>query len=525
MHGAGIVKEKMPFREYKQHTCKRFARGVEILGGSEALHDHNGVEMELTAHASRVSWDDGNRIENSVFGTGTNCDTFGALADDMVDGCTREQVVANQALCIAIGNTQNNAEVHTMPASSILVLAAVGNNVDTASKMVPLYSADFFEAFAEYYSMAGGVFTPPKSLLSKESSAVIDLQILGPNRSWQHVDARGWAHHHYACGLTSDTLIIVNRRVYVMPESSLTIVTRTFGTSLMKLSSTSSGMFSLEMRDNCYSNHNEAIRNCSGVWKKNQESGKIEMCAVKLARSSLKFTTKNVSSMQAKDSVKDEIQKEKDVVQPSIGLYPFLNNTSLSGVFVATLCTGYRKNVVLRSMSSYANTKGGGTRGTTRGGGGRQPLPPSPPDTPEDDSDDMDDMEDNSELSFPTIEAGKTLYEMKGLPAYDANQFTLCAPCYTILDVLVYAADENANVDPVALSSAEEDAKAVQLVQAVAMQIRNFNKMTVACSQATISSMDASVLTIKKADMTQEDHAILAATNIINANASTFFNL
>jgi len=119
----------------------------------------------------------------------------------------------------------------------------------------------------------------------------------------------------------------------------------------------------------------------------------------------------------------------------------------------------------------------------------------------------------------------KLYMKRKGLPACNANQFTLCAPCYTILDVLVYAADENANVDQVALSSAEEDAKAVQLVQAVAMQIRNFNKMTVACSQATISSMDASVLTIKKANMTQEDHAILAATNIINANASTFFNL
>jgi len=521
----------MPFREYKQHTCKRFARGVEILGGSEALHDHNGVGMELTAHASRVSWDDGNRVENSVFGTGTNCDTFGALADDMVDGATREQVVGNQALCIAIGNTQGNAEVHTMPASSILVLAAVGKNVDTASKMVPLYSADFFEAFAEYYSMAGGIFTPPKSLESQESksSAAIDLAILGPNRSWKHADARGWAHHHYASGLTSDTLIIVNRRVYVMPESSLTIVTRTFGTSLMKLSSTSSGMFSLEMRDNCHSNHNEAIRNCSGVWKKNEESGKIEMCAVKLARSALKFTAKNVSNMDVKNDIKDdvtdEIHQEKASVQPSTGLYPFLNNTSLNGVFVATLCTGYRKNVVLRSMSSYANTEGGGTRGTTRGGGGRQTLPPSPPAAIEDNYGSMDDMEESCELSFPTIEAGKTLYEMKGLPAYDANEFTLCAPCYTILDVLVYAADEDVNVDQVALSSAEEDAKAVQLVQAVAMQIRNFNKMTVACSRATISSMDASVLTIKKADMTQEDHAVLAATNAINANASTFFNL
>jgi len=56
--------------------------------------------------------------------------------------------------------------------------------------MVHLYSADFFEAFAEYYCMAGGVFAGPKSLESDpelrlvkcakpgESPAEIDAKIL-----------------------------------------------------------------------------------------------------------------------------------------------------------------------------------------------------------------------------------------------------------------------------------------------------------------------------------------------------------
>jgi len=528
-----VLKMKKPFNAYKEETCARFAKGVLLLKGTESLHDHNGIAMDLTAHASRVSWDDGNRIENESFGLGTNCDTFGALAEDMVEGCTREKIVNNQALCIAIGNTQNNAEVHTMPASSILVLAAVGKDGDKDNKMVPLYSADYFEAFAEYYSMAGGIFTGSDSLTSKstkcakseESASVIDLKILGEGQSWKHPDARGWAHHHFACGLTSDKMIIVNRRAYIMPESSLAIVTRTYGTGLIKLSSTSSGMFSLEMRDNCYSNHDDPIRNCSGVWKKNANTDKIEMCAIQLGKSDMDFTTKNVSSMQLvepeekkkdiKEQIKEEIKEEKEekaTVLPSTGLYPFVNNKSLRGVFMATLCTGYRKIPVKRSFCQ--------AKGATRGGAvrGRVPLP-----SPEASDDSGDDMETTSELTFPTIEAGTALYEMKGLPAYDANTMELCAPCYTILDVLVYAEDEhNGCAIP---TQEDEDVKSVKLVQAVAEQIRNFNKMTIGCSKAAISSMQDSSLLIKKKDMTEQDTATLVATKAINANASSFFGL
>ena len=212
---------------------------------------------------------------------------------------------------------------------------------------------------------------------------------------------------------------------------------------------------------------------------------------------------------------------KKAPVVPSTGLYPVVGNKSLRGVYVATLCTGYRKRPVVRA--TFARSKGAtrscATRGPTRGRGGRtvDPVP-----SPEISDDDMEDMEDTSELKFPTMEAGTALYEMKGLPAYDCNKMQLLKPCYTILDVLVYAPDTQGHVAP---TQEEADAKSVQLVKAVAEQIRNFNKMTVECSQAVISDIQNSALLLKKANMTEQDLASLAATKAINANASDFFGL
>ena len=529
MDVARKVPMKRPFPVFKTDTCESFAAGMKILNGTDALKDHHGVAMQLTAQAYGKSWHDGNRIQGSgeCFGTATNSDTFGALAEDMVNGCTRDTIMQNQALCISVGNTRDKVEVHAIHARGLLVFVGVGKHVDEDKKMVPLYSAEYYEAFAEYYCMAGGVFTGPKSLvdLSGESPAEIDAKILGGTHVWKHPDARGWAHHHYACGLTSETLIWVNRQSYVMPECSFAIVTRTYGTNLMKLSSTSSGMFSLEMGNNCYTNHEDPIRNCSGVWKKNATSGKIEMCGIKLAKSDTKFTVENVSSMLADEVKKDDKQapaeetkqvakEKKSALLPSTGLYPFVGNKSLRGVYVATLSTGYRKNSIAMTKGAAKNI----TRGNTRGGGGRTIMRSPSPEIPEE-----EDMEDNTDLSFPIMEGGTALYEMKGLPAYDCNKMLLLKPNYTILDVLVYAPDDE--VPGVALTQEQEDARSVELVKAVAEQIRNFNMMTTECAQATISDIATSALLVKKADLTEQDLASLAATKAINDNASHFFGL
>jgi len=551
----GIVRSmKKTFCEYKQEVCERFARGVDILKGTPTLRDHYGAAMVLTALASGKSWDDADRVEGEVFGLNTNCDTFGALAENMVAGCSHKTIVDNQALCIAVGNTRNDTEVHTIPACGILVLAAVGQNVASDQRMVPLYSKAYFEGFAEYYEKAGGVFTGPKSLTQRvetdnsnnedraakrlktseeedAEAAMIDAKLLGEGGEWVHPDARGWAHHHHKCGLTSETLIATKHRFMLMPESSLAIVTNTFGTSLMKLSFTSSGMFSLEMRDNCYSNHHDPIRNCSGVWKKNADTGKIDMCAIELGKSDLDFTVKNVASMNAKmsedkpvEEIKDEpiqdVKAKKPIVAPSTGLYPFLNNKDVSGVYMANLCTGYRK--IRKPSSSFCATKGigAGTRScATRGGGGRRVRTPSP----EVFCEEEEDLEATSDIKFPTIGAGLPLYEMKGLPAYDANTMELCKPSYTIMSVLVYAGDNNTS-DAVSPGEAE-DFRAVELVEAVALQIRNFNKMTADCASAVISSMKESALLIKKNTLTEQDHATLEATKTINENSANFFGL
>ena len=150
-----ISRTAKSFWEYKQFVCGRFARGVEILKNKPAMLDHYGVVMVLTALASGKSWDDADRMDGEVFGPNTNCDTFGALAENMVAGCSRKTIVDNQALCIAVGNTRDDTEVHTIPAAGILVLAAVGHNVAKDNAMVPLYSKTFFEGFAVPQSREG----------------------------------------------------------------------------------------------------------------------------------------------------------------------------------------------------------------------------------------------------------------------------------------------------------------------------------------------------------------------------------
>ena len=136
------------------------------------------------------------------------------------------------------------------------------------------------------------------------------------------------------------------------------------------------------MRDNCYSNHEDPIRNCSGVWKKNADTGKIDMCTVKLGKSDLAFTTKNVESMtvkvyenkpeeikeEIKGEIKEEIKMKQAPVAPSTRLYSFLNNNEVHGVYMANLYTRYRKIPTLAVHGGSRSIKCRG--GNFRGGGG-----------------------------------------------------------------------------------------------------------------------------------------------------------
>jgi len=89
-----------------------------------------------------------------------------------------------------------------------------------------------------------------------------------------------------------------------------------------------------------------------------------------------------------------------------------------------------------------------------------------------------------------------------------------------IMNVLVWKADGRV------LTEDEEEVKSLQLVDAVAQQIKDFDAMAKSCVQASISAIhEGKDHLIKKANMNDHELAALTATKKINASLSDFFDV
>jgi len=250
------------------------------------------------------------------------------------------------------------------------------------------------------------------------------------------------------------------------------------------------------------------------------------MAGIKLGASCLDFTADSVAKMHVevemdKDSEPAKDNKEQLLPDPSTALYPFVDNKELKGVFVTSLNMAYQTRPVLRRSTlrgghCTARTKGM-SRSITRGGGGRSvEVAPPPEALPEPKS--SGPVKATSDLKYPTIEAGDTLFQLDGMAAYNCNIHMLLKPSYTIVNLLVWK--QNSDEE---LTTEEEDVKAVQLVDAVLSQMRDFDAMAVRCVNAAVTAIDESKdHLIKKADMTDHELAALTAAKTINANAGCF---
>ena len=539
------VKTTMPFAAYKAKTCALFQRGVLLRKGHDNLLGYNKSLMNLVAKTAPVSWEDADRIENELFGNGTTVDVYGALASDIVAGCTRQQIVNNQAM--GIFDTFNR-KILSIPAGKLLVHVGVGKDVQDDKRLLPLFSAEYFNAYAEFYEMAGGVFTEPSAFTVKYESddteemraekrlkvaddigTVVD-EILGDKAQWTHKWAAAMAWDHQRNGLTTRTRIAVHAKFYIMPEdSSLAIVTNTFGPGLIKMSSTSSGLYAMSHSDaHSYGGLTDPVKTTSGCWKRNAETGLLEMAGIKLGASCMDFTADSVAKMHVVSpeiEVEMEIEpdatndKKEELPDPSTALYPFVDNKELKGVFVASVNMAYQRRPVLRGnigSAGFAQAKCM-NRGLTRGGGGRR-REVTPPRAASPEPVSSGPVKATSDLKYATIAAGDTLFKLDGMAAYDCNVHMLLKPSYTIINLLVWKEQTDAE-----LTTDEEDAKAVQLVDAVASQMRDFDTMAVRCVNAAVTAIDQSEHhLVKKADMTDHELAALTAAKKINANAACF---
>jgi len=555
-----IVKPVMTFEEFSKIVVAQFNRGVVLrkMGGHASIIGHDGKVMHLIARLLATYWDDADRIEGTVFSNATCIDVYMAYLSQLGMEPTYEYLSNNRAISISDTAGTYVSKILSMQAQKILVLVNVGKDVKPEDRSVPLYSASFWNAWAAFYQAAGGVFTQPSRLTLTYPDgandevcaasrieldtyvAMMDDNLLSAGESWNHEDARGWAIDGWNNGLKKDTPIAVNTRFHIVPdEASVAVVSNSFDTELMKTTFTSSGHYSMSFGKTCYSNTKDQIRKASGIWSKNQETDKLDMNGIKLGASNMDFTMESVESMHVKPvEVKDEMDVEMKVVKdepkndlppPSSALYPFVDNKELKGVFVAVLSHGVRNRPVVRKNvyrggdssdeegSSYCQSKGatrGATRGVTRSVMRKRAASPPPrEDSPEP-------VKACSDIKYPTIGVGGKLFEMEGMPAYDCNKQQMLKPSFTLMNVLVWKEDGRFLTDD------EEEVKSLQLVDAVAQQIKDFDAMAKSCVQASISAIHESKdHLVKKADMTDHELAALTATKKINASLSNFFDV
>jgi hypothetical protein len=213
-----------------------------------------------------------------------------------------------------------------------------------------------------------------------------------------------------------------------------------------------------------------------------------------------------VEEMSISDDEKTSAQDINELPAADCSLFPLVGNTDTMGTFFTTLTTSVRPRNQTRSCVS----KG---MGTTRGGGGRKTYTPEP--EPEQELSEVE-----TDISFATVGVGEAMYAVTGMDVFDYSKEHLTVPTMAIMCLL--ATDEDDTEHEKALTTEQKKKKAVQLVEAVAQQVRDIDKMFSECALAVISGIQQSTHAVAKDKMSAEKLSALEATKTVNKNTAFF---
>jgi hypothetical protein len=462
--------------------------------------------MNLVVEEEPMAYDDSLRELNGMFAAGVCNDVCPV---NVLKCCSRKEMQKNQAMCFSADDTRYNARVVSVMARYLYITIGVGKAKTT------LYSREYIEAWAEAFSLAGGIV---KADMKEFENMVLEDK----GYVWSHKDAKMWALIHAKEGLTPDTLIPVYVRHYLARAGdNFAILKKSYGHKSWEISSTSSGLFSMSSANRCYSTDNDVIKDCTGVWSKNAETGILEMASIKIGASRTRFDVKGIESMIVKTDVvvcdkveemsisdddKTSAEDINELPAADCSLFPLVGNTDTMGTFFTTLTTSVRPRNQTRSCVS----KG---MGTTRGGGGRKTYTPEP--EPEQELSEVE-----TDISFATVGVGEAMYAVTGMDVFDYSKEHLTVPTMAIMCLL--ATDEDDTEHEKALTTEQKKKKAVQLVEAVAQQVRDIDKMFSECALAVISGIQQSTHAVAKDKMSAEKLSALEATKTVNKNTAFF---
>ena len=279
---------KRPYSDYKRDKCLLFEQGMLLCKGTDTLLGYDKKPMNLVVQEEPMAYDDSLREQNGMFAAGVCNDVCPV---NVLKCSSRAEMQKNQAMCFAVDDTRYNARVVSVKARYLYITIGVGKEKTT------LYSNEYFEAWAEAYSLAGGI-------VEADMKVFQDMVFENGGHKWIHKDAELWAMIHAKEGLTPDTSIPVYVRHYLARAGdNFAILKKSYGHKSWEISSTSSGLFSMSSANRCYSKGSDMIKDCTGVWSNNIETGQLEMASIKIGASRTRFDAKGIASMTVKTDV------------------------------------------------------------------------------------------------------------------------------------------------------------------------------------------------------------------------------
>jgi len=309
--------------------------------------------------------------------------------------------------------------------------------------------------------------------------------------------------------LLPTTLVLVYTMCYLIPDKTQIVFHDKSFTARMKINYTTADKY----KGMSYSPSSESS-NYYGLMKNNNAKGKTENCAIRIASSTMAYTTSNIEALSkgvsttAAEEVVQVIHDDGDKKAPTLVRLPFLQN--VLGV-QATFATNMSLNISytpppqLRCLTRSVRSAGF-PRSIARGNGRSHTTPTDLGKRKQREEMYIPDGDGDNALSFAVISAGDGFSDVRYMPPLSTHNHRFEAPSYNLMHFIVR---EHMQETP---TEAQQDKKDMDLVKAAATQIHAVNAILTSVAGVKKSNIHDSVHATTLDSMTALEKAKIAET-------------
>lgn len=521
------------WRAWKQEYVDMIKLGLAKLFAEK----HEDGNVDVIAEVNPVAWVDSER--DGEVGAGICTDEYAINASLLGEGVTRKQMHEAQPLGVSIGCTRFNAKLRMMRCKHVMVMVKMTGDVeDPKDRLFPMCSDEYYEYLAISWDQGGGTIDNMTADEMREAALDDSNDALLDTTEHEHRFTSLFRKLHTDAGIHGESEFPMYHRMVVVPDGEqLAIATHVFGADqeCIKLSHTSSFDYCMDkMTSNV-----TPVREALGVWNMKADGSGMEMCAIKIDKTTTAFDIEGVASMinvenkiaknieieigmpdanpdmdtlKVKSEPKSDpkpspesVRDQTDVVSADTSPYPLAGpdgrlQNKVHGTFISTLSLPMR-------LIPRKTTQNRGQ--TTRGG--------SAP-TYVENKDEEEDENLDCKLTYACMGAGEPIRDAYKLGNICTKRMRLCTPALTIVDVIV-AGDIELKPKNVEVRAAV----GANLVHTLVEHWSNFQKM---CDEIAVEApcgIHQSSTSLQGNNVTSAQKAALASSKECMTKSSGFF--